>query len=126
MKKYVWTALSFFLAGLIFYLSFVKPTDLEGVPSFDHQDKLGHFIFYAAFGWMMAKSLAQEISVTRPIAKAALVAFAYGGLVELGQFYFTTDREGSFLDALANGLGIVSTVGLIKTFPKWFLFYVKN
>lgn len=56
---------------------------------------------------------------------SALVALVFGVLIELGQHFFTHDREGDYMDAMANGLGILLIVVLIKAYPKHFYFNPK-
>lgn len=120
MKNHLWLFLSLLWAGAIFYLSFFNPVSQEGVPWFEHQDKLGHFVFYGVLTMALIKTFSQEIVIRNPLAKAAVLAFIFGVLIELGQHFFTHNREGSFMDALANGLGILLMVILMNTNPKIF------
>jgi VanZ family protein len=120
MKNHLWLLLSIVWAGAIFYLSFFNPLSEEGVPWFEHQDKLGHFVFYAILAMALIKTFSREIVIRNPLSKAAVLAFSFGILIELGQHYFTHNREGSFMDALANGLGILAMVILMNSNPKIF------
>lgn len=120
MKNYLWLLLSLAWSGVIVYLSFMRPVSAEGIPMFEHQDKLGHFIFYAVLSLSLIKTFSQEIFTLSPIILGATTAFAFGGLIELCQHFFTLDRYGSMMDALANGLGALLTALLINNLPKPF------
>ena len=125
MKNYSWSLFSLVWAGLIVYLSFIQPVSVGGVPWFKNQDKLGHFVFYAILGLTLIKASSQEIIIQNPLTGGALVALVFGVLIELCQHFFTYNRDGNFLDALANGFGILLMVVLIKVYPKLFHFKPK-
>lgn len=122
MKTYFWLLFSILWAGLILYLSFIRPVSLGGTPWFDHQDKLGHFVFYAVLGLSLIKTLSKEITIQSPFISGMLITFIFGALIELGQHFLTTDRDGSWRDVFANGLGILASAILINTYPKIFRF----
>jgi VanZ family protein len=122
MKKYFWLVCSFVWAGLIVYFSFSSPNSIGVEPWFKNQDKLGHFIFYAILSMLLIKTFSQETLIQSPIKRGALTSFFFGVLIEIGQHFFTCDREGDYKDALVNGLGILLIVILIKNFPKYFRF----
>tara|TARA_B100000902_G_C27288209_1_gene905613 strand:+ start:1114 stop:1491 length:378 start_codon:yes stop_codon:yes gene_type:complete len=122
MKNYFWFVCSLVWAGLIVYLSFFNPfidVDLSE-PWFENQDKLGHFIFYAVLSMLLIKTLSKEISLQNPINIGALISLVFGVLIELGQHFFTNDRVWDLIDVLANGSGILLTVVLFRTLPKYF------
>lgn len=120
MKNYFWFVCSLVWAGLILYLSFFTPISEGGGAWFENQDKLGHFIFYAVLSMFLIKTFSKEISIQYPINSGALISLVFGVLIELGQHFFTNDRYGDFMDVLANGLGILLVVILIRIFPKYF------
>ncbi|MEK9603628.1 MAG: VanZ family protein [Flavobacteriaceae bacterium] len=122
MKSYSWLLFSLLWSGWIVYLSFIRPTSLSGTPWFDHQDKLGHFIFYAVLGLSLIKTFSKEIIIQSPLISGMLITFIFGLLIELGQHFFTTDRNGSWMDVFANGLGVLASVILINIYPKLFRF----
>tara|TARA_B100001175_G_scaffold316726_1_gene331428 strand:+ start:640 stop:1020 length:381 start_codon:yes stop_codon:yes gene_type:complete len=122
MKNYFWVVFSIVWAGLIVYLSFFSPTGVDSKPWFENQDKFGHFLFYAVQSMALIKTFSQEIVIQKSIRRGALGAFFFGALIEFSQYFFTTDRDGNFMDALANGLGILLMVILIKAYPKFFYF----
>jgi len=118
MKK-LWTFFSLVWAGLIIYLSFVKPASIdEGISWFENQDKVGHFVFYAILSWFLIKSFTQEIFLKRPIYKGVIIAFFFGAVIELGQHFLTTDRNGNLMDALSNGMGSMLILFLSYNYPK--------
>lgn len=121
MKNYIWLFLSIIWTGLILYLSFFNPVNINASePWFENQDKIGHFVFYAVLSLVLIKTLSQEIVIQNSITVGAIVAFIFGVLVEFTQHFFTLDRDGNILDAFANGLGIVILVVLINSYPKLF------
>ena len=61
MKKNLWKILTLLWASIIVYFSFFTPYDPEGVGFFEHQDKVGHLIFYAILTYGLIKIFRQEI-----------------------------------------------------------------
>ena len=121
MKKF-WTFFSLSWAALIIYLSFFNPESIdEGIPWFKNQDKVGHFIFYAIFSWCLIKSFSQEIFLNHPILKGVALTHIFGVVIEIGQYFFTTDRDANFMDVLANGMGSVLIPTLAYKYPKLLL-----
>jgi VanZ family protein len=120
MKNYFWFVCSLTWAGLIVYLSFFNSIiDVDASePWFENQDKLGHFIFYAVLSILLIKTLSIEISLQDPINIGALISLVFGVLIELGQHFFTNDRNCDLMDVVANGSGILSMVVLIRIFPR--------
>lgn len=125
MKNYFWLVCSLVWAGLIVYLGFSNPKSVGIEPWFKYQDKLGHFILYAVLSMLLIKTFSKEIVIQNSMSNGALVALVFGVLIELGQHFFTHDREGDYMDALANGLGILLMVVLTKAHPKCFYFNPK-
>ena len=120
MKNYLWLVLSLAWSGVIVYLSFMSPVSTDSIPLFEHQDKLGHFIFYAILSLSLIKTFSQIIITMSPITLGATIAFVFGGLIELGQHFFTLDRYGSIMDTFANGTGALMIALLINNYPKTF------
>ena len=120
LKNYFWLVLSIVWSGVIVYFSFMSPESADGIVMFEHQDKLGHFIFYAVLSFSLIKTFSEEIFTLSPIKLGAAAAFAFGGLIELCQHFFTLDRYGSMMDAFANGLGALLMALLINKLPKPF------
>jgi len=120
MKNYLWIVLSLAWSGVIVYLSFMSPVSTDSIPFFEHQDKLGHFIFYAVLSLLFIKTFSQIIITMSPITLGATIAFVFGGLIELGQHFFTLDRYGSIMDVFANGMGALLMAIFINNYPKLF------
>ena len=121
MKKF-WIFFSLTWAALIIYSSFFNSENIdEGISWFQNQDKVVHFVFCAIFSWCLIKSFSQEIFLKRPILKGMALAYIFGVGIELGQHFFTTDRDGNFMDVLANGMGSILILILIYTYPKLLL-----
>lgn len=126
MKNYFWSLFSLLWGGAIFYLSFYTPVSKDSVSYFMHQDKLGHFVFYAVLCLSLIKTFSQEIVLKYSLKTGTALAFIYGALIELGQYFLTIDRDGNFMDALANGLGVFLVALLINNYPKLFWFNPKT
>ena len=120
MKKHLWKTLSLLWSFIIVYFSFRQPPGTEGITSFEHQDKLGHFLFYAILAYLLINTFKRETSIENPLLFSIIVGFTLGVIVEFFQHYATTDREGSIMDALANGLGLLAVVLIVKKNPKIF------
>ena len=126
MKNYSWSLFSLVWAGLVLYLSFVHPVSVDGgEPWFQNQDKLAHFVFYAILGGTFIKASAQELKRSSPLMLGGSVAFIFGGLIELGQHFLTTNREGDWVDAFSNGLGVLVIALLIHNYTKLFRYHPK-
>ena len=127
MNNYFWLFLSLVWLGLIVYISFFNPLIEDNTESrFKHLDKLGHFILYALLSLFLSKTFYQEIIVQNPLFSSAKVSVIFGFIIELGQHFFTYDRYGTFLDVLANALGILLMVVMIYFYPKLFRFNIKT
>ncbi len=75
------------------------------VPSVGLNDKLGHFLAYAALG--LAASAATG---GRWHLQVAGLAIAYGLALEAGQMALPFGRDPSWLDAAANGAGVLAGI----------------
>lgn len=92
-----------------------------------HIDKLVHFVFYFGLVVLAAKA-AKEISkgILKPgktLIYIVVFAIVYGILIELLQYGFTENRHGDVLDVLANSLGAVTGMLVVKrlVFKDWSL-----
>ena len=107
MKKHFWKLSAFLWMSIILYLSFFTAVDPEGLPMFENQDKVGHFIFYAIFTSILIKTFSVELIKNLPIVSAIIFAFFFGAVVEILQHYATEERFGSIWDLIFNTLGIL-------------------
>lgn len=83
-----------------------------------HVDKLVHFVFYFVLVALAVKA-SMEMWRARLKFKKALwyslfFAVAYGILIELLQYGFTENRHGDFFDVLANSLGALLGMYVVK------------
>ena len=107
MKKNLWKIFTLLWASIIIYFSFFTSHQSESSRFFEHQDKAGHVIFYAIFTYGLIKVYRQEIVLQQPSVIASIVSFIFGIVIEFIQHFITTDRVGSIMDVLANGIGIM-------------------
>ena len=110
-------------ASIVVYFCFFTSYDPEGEVFIEHQDKVGHFIFYVILTYGLIRVFKEEIILNEPSKFASSIAFVFGLIIELIQHYYTTHREGSLMDAFANGFGIILIVMLVHKYPK--LFFIK-
>lgn len=112
--SYVW--LPALVALVIFYLScLAKPDDMPpidwGLPI--EIDKVVHFCMYfglagvASFNYIYLNK--GKIIILKMLFWAILTPIVYGGIVEILQANFF-EREGDWMDFLANTLGALSTI----------------
>lgn len=119
LKKYPF---SWIVILAVIYLSFFKPPATDA-PPFPHIDKVIHFCMYGALSgvlWLehIWNHRAANARSSRGLIGATLLPILFGGLVELGQHYLTTNRQGDFDDFLANTAGVI-----VATLIAWFLIW---
>ena len=127
MNNYFWLVLSLVWLGLIIYISFFNPLIEDNAePWFKHRDQHGHCVFYALLSLFLSKTFTQEIITQNPLFSRAKVSLIFGFLIGLSQHFFTYDHYDTFLDFLANVLGILLMVVMIYFYPKLFSFNLKT
>jgi VanZ family protein len=90
------------------------------LPDFDipHIDKLVHFTFYFVAMILGIMTMNQNVPVHWSFRKAAIILLItmvfFGIIIEVIQYYFTSDRMGDPYDALANSLGALCGVLAMK------------
>ncbi len=77
MKKHFWKLSAFLWMCIILYLSFFTAVDPGGLPMFENQDKVGHFIFYAIFTSILIKTFSVELIKNSPIVSAIIFAWLF-------------------------------------------------
>lgn len=104
-KNSFWTA--FLWTLLILFLSFKSPSKLPNI-TIPNADKVVHFMFYFVFVVLWCRYLF-FLKKTKMIHFILLVAVAVivGILIEIGQGYFTINRQADIYDAIANSLGSI-------------------
>lgn len=127
MNNYFWLVLSLVWLGLIIYISFFNPLIEDNAePWFKHRYIHGHCVFYALLSLFLSKTFTQEIITQNPLFSLVKVSLTFGFLIGLGQHFFTDDHYVTFLDVLANALGILLVVVMIYFYPKLFSFNLKT
>lgn len=74
-------------------------------------DKMAHFGVFALLEWLYLYWLCLGRSINKP-ELITLACIAYGGLIEILQGTFYTDRYADFLDFLFNSLGCLGGWGI--------------
>ncbi len=84
-----------------------------------HADKLVHFIFYFVlvyFGVLAVKETYREdFKLRKALVYTVLFAFFYGIIIELIQYGFTENRQGDLWDVLANTIGAIVGMFIVKS-----------
>lgn len=101
---------------LLTLLSFVK---LDSIPNtgLSFEDKLFHFLAYAVFTFLWYntfKDTKNKILRTAPLLLAFLFAFFFGTVIEVLQGQLTNNRFAELNDSIANTIGAIFTVIVIK------------
>lgn len=115
VKSYPFSLLALLL---LFFLSFFNPGNRE-LPKFENSDKLAHLIMYCGlsfvfwFEWLVRHKTGRS-TVLRGMAFCFFVPLAIGGLIELGQEYLVSYRDGDWMDVLANIAGCI--LALVLTY----------
>lgn len=115
-KKSSWIPV--FWTVLIIYLSF-KATSSTPKIDFLFADKLVHFCFYFGFVFLWCRYLffGNKATIRNKII-LVFTAIVMGILIELGQGFFTIDRQADVFDAAANAIGGISGIGIANIFFK--------
>jgi VanZ family protein len=81
-------------------------------------DKLVHASFYMVLSFLIVKGCIKQYKNPRIRNNSGLIAIStsviYGGIVEIIQELYLTDRYGDWLDLLANTMGAVAGVILFR------------
>jgi len=100
-----WFPLIVYMAGLL--IISVAPID-RLTPKFDISDKSGHAAAYLLMSYLFLKALSSRWSYSwRTALGAASLAFSFGALIELVQ-YFLPYRYFESLDMVANLTGVTT------------------
>ena len=99
------------IALVIFYGSVTSGSNLNKVNIFqiNNIDKFIHFSFYFLLSVSFRSSLLRNILINKKeqILITSVIVISYGLIMEVFQFYFTSDRSAEIFDALANTLGCI-------------------
>jgi len=108
--------IALFCTLTIAVLSFIKlPEDSLEIPS---SDKLSHGIayFFLTLSWLY--TILNHASFFAKIKYVILGCFIYGIIIEVLQAAITSYRTASYLDILANSIGITLAVFIFHVFEK--------
>jgi len=104
------------LITVLSLLSF--PDDPDGGLDIPHMDKAVHFIFYfvaAILGSLYLREASKKtIALSRALIMSLAFTIIYGMILEVFQSTLTDYRSGELKDVLANSLGALCGVLLIK------------
>ncbi|MBK9637104.1 MAG: VanZ family protein [Bacteroidetes bacterium] len=120
--QYNWPGISWAL--LILILSTITPPSIEIPNLFDllAPDKIAHFIFYAVFVILFTYGFSRRPSGNRWSRNQFSIPFIggilYGGLIELYQGYFLTNRTADYVDFIANCIGSIIGWRLMRYLSK--------
>ena len=103
---------------IITVLSGYPGRDLPKAP-FDEFDKLLHLVIYAMLSGLILLGFLKNQKTTTLYCWISIVfAAAYGGIVELLQQYIFINRYGDWYDFLANTLGAILGIVIMKIVRK--------
>ncbi|MFM1745788.1 MAG: hypothetical protein RLZZ630_1725 [Bacteroidota bacterium] len=110
-----------FWAAIILVLSSIAPPPLRIPDFFDlfSPDKVAHFFFYAVLTVLFVVGF-MKMSPSTAIGKSPLlhafwISCVYGGLIELHQGYILSHRTADPADFVANCIGAVIGLVVVKT-----------
>jgi VanZ family protein len=117
------------IAVIIFYLCCLIPAN--DIPDVEFEifiptDKIVHFLMYfglsvvASFNYIYDKK--GKIIMLKLVVFAVLIPIIYGGLIEILQAEYFTERSGDWYDFLADVSGSLATL----PFSLWFRHYLLN
>ena len=112
--KIIFIAIAIGITLLIGYLS-LKQFEGDSTFQFEQMDKIAHAISYCVLtlSWLLAiKDVRLKSKLQNTIALSCML---YGMVIEVLQTTLTTYRTASFLDILANLVGIIIALLLFKS-----------
>jgi VanZ family protein len=110
LKNY-WKSL--IIVAVILHLSFASPSEFKQIPTFENEDKLIHFLMYAGLAIALIYDYNRASSKTNNslILYWLVCIFApifLGGIVEILQPIYFAPRTASWLDWVADILGVLA------------------
>lgn len=119
LKKNIFTLLFISWVLFITMLSLFSFSGLDtGTVNIPYADKITHFTFYLIFavlGCMFLREQTQgKMGLGKTLIIMLLATIVYGIFIEVLQYTTTTTRMAEYGDVLANTLGAIVGVGLIK------------
>jgi VanZ family protein len=121
--RYYWKSVA--LIACIFYLSFAPPSAFKGVPTFQNEDKLVHFLLYFCLTLLIIYDSRKNTKlISHPVTFVLfclLFPTVLGGLVEIFQKYFFPPRTAEWTDWLSDSIGAMAgwfLMCFLKLIPK--------
>lgn len=94
----------------ILYLSFASPSTFKKIPTFTYEDKLVHLLMYAGLTFVLIFDFVQTAITNRKKLVFVLICLIFpivlGGVVEIMQGMFFAPRSPSWIDWIANTIGV--------------------
>jgi VanZ family protein len=90
-------------------------SNADSILPLPNKDKLLHGVFYFGFTVLWTLFFRTWPAVKKPILFGFIFAVVYGIIIEICQAFFTTNRSGDVLDALANTTGAALAVIVLST-----------
>jgi len=120
-RKYPLSVACIILIWLLCVFIEIPRTSLNNVKFID---KWTHFAMYGgtcSIIWLEYLRAHKRLNPTRLLVWAFVAPILMSGIIELVQAYFTTNRQGEWLDLAANSVGVVlgNCIGLMLN---WFAF----
>lgn len=103
-------------ALLIFYISSQRLPELPAPLQIDHIDLIAHFLEYALFAYLayrVFRKINNKLWQTHLVFITLVISILYGFSDELHQYY-VPGRQMSIFDFLANSIGVITSVSLLR------------
>ena len=102
---------SLIIVAVILHLSFASPSEFKGIPTFENEDKLVHFLMYSGLAIALIYDYKRAKTNNSLILYWLVCIFApilLGGIVEILQPIYFAPRTASWLDWVADILGVLA------------------
>ncbi|MBS9460809.1 VanZ family protein [Flagellimonas sp. 389] len=121
LKKHVFAIL---FVSWVFFITILSLFSFSGVDTsgvaIPYADKIVHFSFYLIFAilgcFFLRERTQGDITIGRAVLSILFTAIAYGIFIEVLQYTVTANRMAEFGDIIANTLGAIVGVSVIKWF----------
>jgi VanZ family protein len=110
LKRHLWTLIASLAIIIVSLIPIPEIKPLEDIPL---MDKWTHFVMYgglACAAWFDIYRSKTQVPTTGKLLLAIVYPILLGGLMELGQAYLTTCRNGDWLDFIANTIGAIIAI----------------
>lgn len=115
LNKYFWPAAIWtVIITVACMISMETFGDANSIIALPNKDKLLHGVFYFGFTMLWALFFRTSPNVKNPVLAGFVFAVVYGIIIEICQAFFTTNRSGDILDALANTTGAAVAVIVLR------------